>query len=273
MPKACRARSVVRLRSWLDCITLYRWTAPNAGVSQEGPPSAARLSHAFVAILLGGASVVNSFPCGCLPAGTAEQAQDWFQRHNQDQSRLGGGRQFVGPGHIRRGQVFACCDLHPRRQRASVAGAESARSPSFPLAWVEHLIGAPKHVPQTRPFVVAHSSALRPRRQRVHAEDGLGSRKAGGQTSGPREQGRSRAAPHFLLAPRYARRTGASDPGARWSQELGTTQRYMRLSPAALDAAIRLLEPSRMSKRMETFWRREGAIGGCFELEELKWGG
>jgi integrase len=31
-------------------------------------------------------------------------------------------------------------------------------------------------------------------------------------------------------------------------QELGTTQRYMHLSPAALDAAIRLLEPSRMSK-------------------------
>jgi site-specific recombinase XerD len=31
-------------------------------------------------------------------------------------------------------------------------------------------------------------------------------------------------------------------------QELGTTQRYMHLSPAALDAAIRLLEPSRISK-------------------------
>jgi integrase len=30
-------------------------------------------------------------------------------------------------------------------------------------------------------------------------------------------------------------------------QELGTTQRYMHLSPAALDAAIRLLEPTRMS--------------------------
>ena len=31
-------------------------------------------------------------------------------------------------------------------------------------------------------------------------------------------------------------------------QELGTTQRYMHLSPAALDAAIRLLEPYRMSQ-------------------------
>ena len=31
-------------------------------------------------------------------------------------------------------------------------------------------------------------------------------------------------------------------------QELGTTQRYMHLSPAALDAAIRLLEPSRISQ-------------------------
>ena len=31
-------------------------------------------------------------------------------------------------------------------------------------------------------------------------------------------------------------------------QELGTTQRYMHLSPAAPDAVIRLLEPSRISQ-------------------------
>jgi integrase len=46
----------------------------------------------------------------------------------------------------------------------------------------------------------------------------------------------------FCFALGDARRTGEGDSGTRGHQDLGTTQRYMHLSPAALDAAIRLLE-------------------------------
>jgi hypothetical protein len=38
------------------------------------------------------------------------------------------------------------------------------------------------------------------------------------------------------------RRAGSRDSGTRGHGDLGTTQRYMHLSPAALDAAIRLLD-------------------------------
>ena len=38
------------------------------------------------------------------------------------------------------------------------------------------------------------------------------------------------------------------------------TQRYMHLSPAALDSAIRLLDqPSGPYRVLETFWRRGGS--------------
>jgi hypothetical protein len=40
-------------------------------------------------------------------------------------------------------------------------------------------------------------------------------------------------------------------------QELGTTQRYMHLSPEARESAIRLLEQPKRNPRMETsLWRR-----------------
>ena len=47
-------------------------------------------------------------------------------------------------------------------------------------------------------------------------------------------------------------------------QELGTTQRYMHLSPAALESAIRLLESPRIPPGMEISWRRpQGKTGRC----------
>jgi hypothetical protein len=51
-------------------------------------------------------------------------------------------------------------------------------------------------------------------------------------------------------------------------QDLGTTQRYMHLSPAALDAAIRLLETGADTARLavEKQWRRREREGsGCGE--------
>jgi hypothetical protein len=56
-------------------------------------------------------------------------------------------------------------------------------------------------------------------------------------------------------------------------RQLGTTQRYMYLSPAALDAAIRLLEPSRISQAHADILETGGAIGERLELERLSWGG
>ncbi|MGH9371258.1 MAG: hypothetical protein ACRD15_06990, partial [Vicinamibacterales bacterium] len=46
-------------------------------------------------------------------------------------------------------------------------------------------------------------------------------------------------------------------------QDLGTTQRYMHLSPAALDAAIRLLETGTEMSRVavEKSWRRRERRG------------
>ena len=42
-------------------------------------------------------------------------------------------------------------------------------------------------------------------------------------------------------------------------RELGMTQRYMHLSPAALDSAIRLLDQPLAVQVLETFWRRGGS--------------
>ena len=42
-------------------------------------------------------------------------------------------------------------------------------------------------------------------------------------------------------------------------RELGMTQRYMHLSPAALDSAIRLLDQPSAVQSLETFWRRGGS--------------
>jgi site-specific recombinase XerD len=40
-------------------------------------------------------------------------------------------------------------------------------------------------------------------------------------------------------------------------QDLLTTQRYMHLSPAAIESAIRLLEAPVVPALVETFWRRQ----------------
>ena len=42
-------------------------------------------------------------------------------------------------------------------------------------------------------------------------------------------------------------------------QDLTTTQRYMHLSPAALDSAIQLLTRLESAANVETFWRRDRA--------------
>jgi hypothetical protein len=47
---------------------------------------------------------------------------------------------------------------------------------------------------------------------------------------------------YVLFAPRHAWGTRAGHPGTRWPSELTMTQRYMHLSPAAFDSAIRLLD-------------------------------
>jgi hypothetical protein len=62
-----------------------------------------------------------------------------------------------------------------------------------------------------------------------------------GQVSGAVQQRAAHAASHILLAPRDARRADARDSKLAGHSNL-TTQRYMHLSPAALDSAIRLID-------------------------------
>ena len=52
-------------------------------------------------------------------------------------------------------------------------------------------------------------------------------------------------AAHVLFASRDAGSAGEGDSGAGRAQDLKTTQRYMHLSPAAIEGAIRLLDASR----------------------------
>jgi hypothetical protein len=60
--------------------------------------------------------------------------------------------------------------------------------------------------------------------------------------TGEREARDSHPSAHVLLASGDAWRAGEGIQELAGHQDLGTTQRYMHLSPAALDAAIRLLE-------------------------------
>jgi hypothetical protein len=84
------------------------------------------------------------------------------------------------------------------------------------------------------------------------------------------------AATHVLFTSRDARRAGAGDPRARWHRELSTTQRYMHLSPSAIDGAIRLLEqPILPTESLETsFWRGLSSLGrpvdGLRRIADLK---
>lgn len=67
--------------------------------------------------------------------------------------------------------------------------------------------------------------------------------------------GRASAPAHLLFASRDAWRTGEGDSGLSRSPSLTTTQRYMHLSPAAVEGAIRLLEqpaPHRNGDIVET---------------------
>ena len=82
------------------------------------------------------------------------------------------------------------------------------------------------------------------------------------------------AAPHVLLAPRDARRPRARDSGTRGHQDLRTTQRYMHLSPAALDGAIRLQESQDLgSARGETVETGDREIVQLNRRIEDSWSG
>ena len=111
------------------------------------------------------------------------------------------------------------------------------------------------------------------RRLTVHAADRAEPDEPGVE-AGEGEEGRAYPSSHVLLAPVDARRAGASHSGARGARGLTMTQRYMHLSPAALEAAIRLLDEPRNEgvwasgasdltlsvcascRSLETWWRR-----------------
>jgi hypothetical protein len=73
------------------------------------------------------------------------------------------------------------------------------------------------------------------------AEGGAGPRQAS-RTAGERKTRGSHPASHVLLASGNAWSTGPRDPGSGGHQDLSTTQRYMHVSPAAVEDAIRLLD-------------------------------
>jgi integrase len=54
-------------------------------------------------------------------------------------------------------------------------------------------------------------------------------------------------------------------------RELGVTQRYMHLSPAALDSAIRLLDQPSVLQSLETWGRRDDPRRKDQWLEQFNW--
>ena len=86
------------------------------------------------------------------------------------------------------------------------------------------------------------ASAASGRRQPNDAEGGPGPRQAS-RTAGEHEARGSHPASHVLFASGNAWSTGTRDPGSwRATRTLSTTQRYMHVSPAAVEDAIRLLD-------------------------------
>ena len=91
------------------------------------------------------------------------------------------------------------------------------------------------------------------RRLTVHAADRAEPDEPGVE-AGEGEEGRAHPSSHVLLAPVDAGRAGTRDSGARG--DLTMTQRYMHLSPAALDAAIRLLDEPRLDRGLGAIERQ-----------------
>ena len=97
----------------------------------------------------------------------------------------------------------------------------------------------------------------------AHAEDRAGPRASGGATGA----GLQNAGVHVLrhtfcshLAMRGAPARAIQELAGH--KDLATTQRYMHLSPAAIESAIRLLdEPGNPARVVETLWRRR--YGEC----------
>ena len=98
------------------------------------------------------------------------------------------------------------------------------------------------------------------RRPAADPADGAVPRAARGAASEAVAGRRAHPASHVLFAPGDARAPPRAIQELAGHRELGMTQRYMHLSPAALDSAIRLLDqPLAVTEFGETFWRRGGS--------------
>ena len=86
-------------------------------------------------------------------------------------------------------------------------------------------------------------------------------------------RGTARLATHVLLAPLDARRARASGAGTRRHRDLGTTQRYMHLSPLAIEAAIRSLELPPSAAERGNMWTTPEAGEEVSDTEERRLGG
>jgi len=67
---------------------------------------------------------------------------------------------------------------------------------------------------------------------------------------------RAHAAAHVLFGSGDAGRCYAGYSGTRRTQDLSTTHRYMHLSPAAIEGAIRLMDQRGPVTAVATLWQR-----------------
>jgi hypothetical protein len=72
-----------------------------------------------------------------------------------------------------------------------------------------------------------------------------------------------------LFTSRDAWRAGTRDSGLAGHRSLNTTLRYMHLSPAAIEGAIRLLEPA---QAFQTFGDGDRRNPQLIDLEAVNWG-
>jgi hypothetical protein len=102
---------------------------------------------------------------------------------------------------------------------------------------------------ETRPVPPTRSTPRVSRAPGIMPTDVFGSARSPPRSrSWPRAIGIIRLSAHVLFAPGDAWSAGKSDSGTGWTP--GPTQRYMHLSPAALDAAIRPLETGTETSRV-----------------------